>query len=133
MAATTPRTRKAKGRVYQQEIVAWLLQMCGYTHLLSTIMGMWGTDVGDPYAELPWSYTECKRLEKSPSLAEIEVIMSKKRIKDRSWCFFSRQSRQPTLVVMPLETLAILLRSHLRIQSMKEAKNAGINSGVSAQ
>lgn len=83
---------------------------CGYLHLTSTSMGVHGTDVVDPLGSLPWDYTECKRHEKSPSLADIEALMGSKRIKERRWCFFSRQSRKPTLVVMPLETLRRLIR-----------------------
>lgn len=109
MSAKTPQTRKAKGRTYQQEIVKFLTN-CGFTHLSSTSMGVYGTDVGDLTGQLPWNYTECKRHEKSPTLSDIEALMNTKRIKDRSWCFFSRQNRKPSLVVMSLETLERLLR-----------------------
>jgi hypothetical protein len=105
----TSKGRKAKGRVYQQEIVAFLTE-CGFSALKSTTMGEAGTDVQDPLRQLPWHYTECKRLERSPTLAAIEEIMKKKpRGAERSWCFFTRQSREPTLVVMPLELLKELI------------------------
>lgn len=108
MAARTPQTRKAKGRKYQQEISAFLTE-CGFSHLSSTPMGMTGTDIQDPLHGLPWYYTETKHLEKSPTLADVAEVMRKKKT-NGSWCFFTRQSRKPTLAVMPLEVLQKLLR-----------------------
>lgn len=109
MSATTPRSRKAKGRVYQQEIVKLLSQWV--PHLKSTVMGETGTDVQDPLRLLPWTYTECKRHEKSPTLEDIAQWMSRK-THGGQWCLFSRQSRKPTLVVMPLDVLTTLMTAY---------------------
>ena len=108
MTARTPQSRKAKGRTYQQEIVQFLTEL-DFPHLSSTSMGAAGSDIGDPLAVLPWYYTETKFIEASPTLAKISMIMAKKRTKGE-WCFFSRQSRKPTLAVMPLNVLEKLLR-----------------------
>lgn len=118
MAALTPRSRKAKGRMYQQEIAKFLTE-CGFQGLKSTIMGEAGTDIQDPFGLLPWNYTECKRYEKSPSLSEIVSVMEKK-THGGLWCFFSRQSRKPTLAVVPLEVLQRMLSLFVRKGVLEE-------------
>jgi Holliday junction resolvase len=105
----TSKGRKAKGRTYQQEIVSFLTE-CGFAGLKSTTMGEAGTDIQDPFEMLPWAYTECKRHERSPTLDQITTLMEKKPASG-GWCFFSRRTRRPTLVVMPLSVLEALLKN----------------------
>ena len=107
----TSRGRKAKGRVYQQEIAKFLADL-GFLGLKSTTMGESGTDIQDPFSVLPWNYTECKRHERSPTLADIVEMMEKK---DRNgwWCFFTRQSRKQSTVVMSMPTLKHLLEAYV--------------------
>lgn len=108
----TSRGRKAKGRVYQQEIVTFLTNL-GFSGLKSTTMGETGTDIQDPFSILPWNYTECKRHEKSPILADIVEMMEKKTGSNGWWCFFTRQSRKQSTVVMSMETLRHLLEAYV--------------------
>lgn len=94
----TPRSKKAKGRRFQQEIAKLLLGLCPNGGFSSTPMGVPGTDVADPFRLLPWRYIECRNREGFPTLDAIIDEMQKERSGD--WAYVIRRNRQaPTWVL----------------------------------
>lgn len=104
--------KKGKGRVFQQEIRDLLLAICPHGMFQSQPMGVTGTDIIDPSSLLPWRYTECRRWERWPLLADIVEEMRKER--SGRWAYVIRRNRARPVWVVPDAVMVDLLVLWLR-------------------
>lgn len=112
--ANTPRSRKAKGRVYQQSLRDWLLEIDPFGMYESQTMGLPGSDIQDPAGRLPWSYVELRRHENPPSLNSVRKEMEK--APNDYWVFGTRGNNQQSLFIMSEEMFKRLVRAYFDYQ-----------------
>ena len=105
----TVKSRKAKGRRFQQIVRDKFLSLDPGGLYESTVMGEPGSDIKDPLTRLPWDYTECKNHESWPSLDDVADMMHRKK-HDGTWvAIYGRNHCREPLVVLPFSTLGLML------------------------
>ncbi len=102
------KSRKGKGRTYQQYIRDRLIAITGL-RLESQPMGQAGSDIIDIDKGLPWETSECKHWKEYPSLNHLTTLLVPEK---RTQVFFMRANRKPDLVVMKLDTFLELLEGY---------------------
>ena len=120
MVATTPASRKGKGRVFQQWVRDQLIEKLGIHNLdiESTGMGQAGIDVKLSRAareKFPYG-VECKRVERLDWWQSITQAKANAKKEDLDWCLFVKRNHNDAIVVMDAETM---IRLH---QELDEAK-----------
>ena len=129
MVATTPASRKAKGRRLQQAVRQDLVDCLGIDpgDILSTAMGQSGCDIYlSPAARALFPYgVECKAQETISLPAWWEQCTANAEAEGLAPLLILKQSRRAALAVLRWEDLLALLRQDCRWQNLAEGLTGG--------
>ena len=129
MVATTPASRKAKGRRLQQAVRQDLVDCLGIDpgDILSTAMGQSGCDLYlSPAARERFGFgVECKAQETISLPAWWEQCTANAEAEELAPLLILKQSRRAALAVLRWEDLLALLRQDCRWQNLAEGLTGG--------